>query len=487
MASESDLYSHELYGARYLQSLEAYSFNALLPGWRERPAVRSWTPEAYFERVIKIHALFGGRITITSITPIGSTVLLSLFAKPDFQAFLRRHPSFLDFCSNFGGDTRIERVLSGLNRTKDSKWVSSLFAESDELSRNLGTELVRTTAQTILGTVGSHTSIDLGLAEERLDQILSRFRDDKRVRPRQMEILKAVPKLLDHFINNGKTHVYRSSESYVHQAVQKVIGESLNQSNQSGLQEQDYKTLKSVAETLATRCDLDATFSQIITAIDGAAELSEDHKKTVLQTACYAYNHNLENAIAVQFRSQIKLPAGVPVGKRSAGVHSVVVTSTDKEQIKALGQYVSDVTDFNCDLDHIGWGDIRKAMDVSHIARSAVYFQNHLIDRRPDFEAARYNLKEHANNLSAFFIKEGVFQPPSSTWLVVFGGMLGFGLGLGLGLVIGPSFPDIISKAPVVGGQAGILTARYAIHRHQEYAACEMLREAGEEEFIGHR
>ncbi len=472
MASESDLYSHGLYGARYLQSLEAYSFNTLLPDWRKRPAVRSWTPDAYFERVIKIHALFGGRITITSITPIGSTVLLSLFANPDFRAFLDSHPSFLDFCSNFGGDIRVKQVLSGLNRAPDSKWVSSLFSE---LPRNLGTELVGTTARTILDTVGSYTSIDLGLAEDRLNGALSRFRDDKRVRTRQIGILKAVPKLLAHFVNNDKTHVYQS-EGYERQPVPKVIQASLSQ---SGLEEQEYKKLQSVAGIIASRCDIKAPFSEIITAIEGASELSVQDKEMVLQTACYAYNHDLENAINARFGSQIQLPAGVPVGIRPSGIHNVVVTSTDKQQIKTLGQYVSDIIAFDCDLDRVGWRDIKNAMEVSHIARLAVYFQNHLIDRRPDYEAARHNLRQHAEKLSTFLRKQGVFPPPRrSKWLVLFGSTLG----LGLGLAIGHYLPNII--APTQGMVGGAVLTRHAIHRGQEYAAYEMLREAAEQEFL---
>lgn len=482
MGSESDLYSPSA-GARYMQCLEAFSYRSLLPELSQQLGA-GVTPEAYFERTLKLHALFGGRIVITSITPVGSVVLLSLFANPDFRHFLSDHPAYLELCCNFNRDIpedanerRALRILSGIKRTLDDDWTSSMFTD---LGRDSDTELIRTVAQAVLKTVStSGSGLDVHEVRQRLARPFKKLREgDRRIQVRHIRLMEAIPEVLSHFMSSPGANVCRARSEY--RTIRSMISQDLNFAR-------DPDRLLSVQNYIDQECGADASFSRIIATVDHA-DLTVERKRSILQTACYAYNSQLIESVQPSFGSYVHLPHGIPVGMTTDHFHNVLSIPAELDSpgsawsgLKDLGLQASQLIGFDCDIDSIGWRQIAQAMSERHIAQTAVHFQDHLHDRIRNDEAAIETLRLHCDGLARFFFGRGLVQRPSTRcmWLVQagIGASLGFVILAGLGV---KSLLAHVASAGMAGGRASLPTTNIV----QQWTASEVLLREAKREFL---
>jgi len=120
---------------RYLECLESSCFNFV----REHQRIEKLELIDRAAAVLKLHALFGGRLVVDSMAILGSQVLLSLFADQQFRSFLAVNPHFLSLRSVYRGRkknlSRREIALSGFSRATERDWVSSTFRNQNVIRR----------------------------------------------------------------------------------------------------------------------------------------------------------------------------------------------------------------------------------------------------------------------------------------------------------------------------------------------------------------
>ena len=478
MGSEESLYSPHEFGARYLQFLETFSFESMAQSWTAYGSPKGVSPEKYFERIVKLHALCGGRVVITSVSPVGSTILLALFAKSDFLAFLRRFPSFLELCCTHDRDVdygnlkglRASQVLAELKRTQQADWTSSMFRGSG-LPRELSTASMRSVAESILKLDPASGRLDVALAQDCVRSVLKRNQSvyDK-LGSRHVALLEAVPIVIGHFINDTSTIVGRKRRDHRYRSVHRVLNDALS----TGCLGQDESNLERTVRYIEERCGGDASFSQIISTTDEASDIDAREKRRHLETACYAYNVDLVEGIGATFGSYVQLREGVPVGFCFNQFHSMVLKSDEAAQVKALGARVAAMVGLEFNLDNVSWSDIEAAMSRPPIARSAVEFQGFLQDKRRDYKMAVGNLSLLANHLAELFIERNV-KVGSGAPLLLIARDLGIWIGHGAKL-LAESF------VPVVSGLASAILPLMP-PKIKRYVVADTLRAEGEKEF----
>ena len=483
MDSAESLYSPGEFGARYLQCLESFSFASIARNWFEYGQPIGVTPEKYFERIVKIHALCGGRIVIMSTSPVGSAPLLALFAQPSFVKFLRRFPGFLELCCTHDGDVdynndknlRAKQVLTGLHRTQERDWRSSM-SHGSRLSLELSTASMRHVAEIILRLDPASNGLDVAKAEGAIQSALEQNNSSQnKIVGEDMKLLKAVPKVIAHFINNTETIVSRRKVDYRHRPVSQVLAEALS----TGILVREETALLCTVKYIKERCGgVDASFSQIISTTDQASDINEQERRRYLETACYAYNVDLVHGIGAAFGSYVQLGAGVPVGLCFDRFDSIVLESDEPAQVTKFRDGVAAMVGFEFNLDMVTWSHIEAAMSRPAIARSAVEFQGHLEDLKPDYNNAVDVLSRHARQLAEFFIEQSVPVDRNARLLMKITKGLGIILGYGAKLAA-----ESFGKQALSGTAIAMRLAHQAVLRSPKYIVADILRVEGTKNF----
>jgi len=121
-------YSHGLsMPTRYLEILESSCFN-VVADYSGVPAAEVC---ARAIAIAKLHALFGGSLTLDGVSLLASQVLMSLFADAAFRTFLAANPDYIRLVSVYrDSDRRRDRLAiatSGFARAMDPDWLSTTF------------------------------------------------------------------------------------------------------------------------------------------------------------------------------------------------------------------------------------------------------------------------------------------------------------------------------------------------------------------------
>ena len=432
---------------RYLEWLESSCFNIV----RDHLGLPEEELVARAVGIVKLHALFGGRIVIDSMGLIGSQVLLTLFSDSEFRRFLATNPDFVKLVAVYRESedlrTRREIVTSSLVRATQADWVSSTFPVEEPVARLSG--ILLETEDIDPGLLLSETG------KGSVGELIERWSTCK-------HYLEGLVYSVAHFANNIDTPVARGELS---SRVYDILRETAERPDISPKHQKLLKNTMQFIETEFESPNL-VSHSQIIAA--ARSRLKHDpRERIVLQTASHAFNAGIVRSVDPDYGSYEFFPHGTPVGLYLDSLRDVLVPT---KEVTASGSLIFQLRrcEFDWEPRHITWPEIEKISIESDAVATAKEFQAAL--RTGDSEEIHDSIERHLSRICRLLVPQSRFVP--EPWMWVIGGVVVL-----VGLA-GGGLPGAATGATIAS--VGIEVAEAWIRSGRRYVAAETLRQRAE-------